>query len=126
MAGYSAGRSASNDTQTLRPTQRFWNLKQLGATPAGAFALPIKCDRPALSCAAFGDIAKGVYAIHLVNTGATRPAMLTGLPAGVKELRVYVTDGQRGMEGGFPIPVTNGTAKFSLDTASFTTLIGNQ
>ena len=125
VAGYSAGRGISDGNQPLRPTQRFWNLKQLGATPAGAFALPIRCEQSAVTCAAFGDIAKGVYAVHLVNTGDTRPAMLTGLPTGVKELRVYITDAQRGMKEGDPIPVANGSTQFPLDKASFTTLIGS-
>jgi hypothetical protein len=125
LAGYSAGRGAPTGTQTLRPTQRFWNLKQLGSTSAGAFALPAKCDRPALTCAAFGDIARGVYTVHLVNTGATRQATLTGLPAGVKELRVYVTDAQRGMQEGERIAVSGGTAQFVVDAATFTTVTGN-
>lgn len=64
--------------------------------------------------------------MHLVNNGATRPAILAGLPANLKELRVYVTDAQRGMKEGDRIPVANGTARFTLDNASFTTLIGGQ
>ena len=110
--------------QPFRPTQRFWNLKQLGATPAGAFWMPITCDRPRLTCAAAGDIANGVYAVHLVNTGASRQTTLTGLPAGLKELRIYVTDGQRGMKEGERIAVTDGSAKFLLEGGTFTTVIG--
>ncbi len=79
-----------------------------------------------MAYAALGDIANGVYAIHLVNTGATRPATIGGLPASLKSLRVYVTDGQRGMKEGDPISVANGTAQFTLDSASYTTLIGGQ
>jgi hypothetical protein len=55
-----------------------------------------------------------------------RPATLTGLPATVKELRTYVTDGQRGMKEGARIPATDGTVQFTLDTASYMTLIGGQ
>jgi hypothetical protein len=103
-----------------------WNVKQLGSTPAGSFYLPMACDGSAVACAAFGDIANGVYAVHLVNNGATRPATLTGLPANLKELRVYVTDSRRGMKEGDRIPVAEGTAQLTLDTASYTTLIGGR
>ncbi len=115
-----------NDKEPLRPTQRFWNLKQLAATPAGAFALPISCDAPNITSAAFGNLANGQYAVHLVNTGATRAATLTGLPANLKELRIYVTDGARGMEEGKRISAANGKAQFTLEAVSFTTLMSVQ
>jgi hypothetical protein len=76
--------------------------------------------------AAFGDIANGVYAVHLVNNGATRPATLAGLPTNLKGLRIYVTDAQRGMKEGKRIPVADGTARFTLDTTSYTTLMGGR
>jgi hypothetical protein len=130
LAGYSAsggGRGGANQPpQPPKPTQRFWNLKQLGSTPAGSFHLPIACEGSAVTSAAFGDIANGVYTVHLVNNGVTRPATLAGLPVGLKELRVYVTDAERGMKEGERIPVANGTARFTLDAASYTTLIGGQ
>ncbi len=43
----------------LHPTQRFWNLKQLGMVSPGSFILPIACDKEGIDCAAFGDIAGG-------------------------------------------------------------------
>ena len=103
-----AGGGVFGDNDSLRPTQRFWNLKQLSSTPAGAFALPVACSRPGISCAAFGDIANSTYAVHIVNIGATRPATLTGLPAGVKELRTWITDSRRGMQEGSRVPVSDG------------------
>jgi hypothetical protein len=112
--------------EQLRPTQRFWNLKQLAATPAGSFALPISCDNPNVTSAAFGNIAAVDYAVHLVNNGASRAATLSGLPAGLKELRLYVTDSERGMEEGKRVPVVNGKTQFTLDAVSFTTLLGGQ
>ena len=108
----------------LKPTQRFWNLKQLGMLPAGSFILPTTCSNDDISCAAFADIAGGTYTIDLVNHGASRPVRLTGFPVGVKELRIYVTDGKRGMEEGKRVRVENGEAKFTIDEFSFTTLVG--
>jgi hypothetical protein len=126
LTGYSSGGRGGHPPQTPQPTQRFWNLEQLGSTPAGSFYLPLSCEGPALTCAAMGDIANGVYTIHLVNTGGTRPVTLTGLPAGIKDLRVYVTDEKRGMKEGDRIPVANGTAQFNIDILSYTTLVGGQ
>jgi hypothetical protein len=37
-----------------------------------------------------------------------------------------VTDAQRGIEEGAPIPVTNGKAQFTLDPASYTMLLSKQ
>ncbi len=106
----------------LHPTQRFWNLKQLGMVPPGSFILPTTCSSEELSCAAFGDLAEGTFIVHLVNHGASRPLQLTGLPESVKELRVYVTDSKRGMEESKRVHVSEGEAKFTLDENSFTSL----
>lgn len=119
------GGGVLGDSGELRPTQRFWNLKQLAATPAGFF-LPVGCERADVSCAALGDIANGTYTVHVVNNGAARPTTLSGIPAGVRELRVWVTDQARGMVEGPRIPVTDGTARFTLDPASFTTLMADR
>ncbi len=121
-----AGGGVYGDNGPIRPTLRFWYLKQLGSTPPGAFALPITCDRPRVSCAAYGDIANRSYAMHLVNTGAARKATLAGLPAGVSELRTFVSDYERGMQEGPRVPVTDGKASFTLEAAAFTSLFGGQ
>jgi hypothetical protein len=118
-----AGGGVYGDNGPLRPTQRFWNLKQLASTPPNVFFLPAKCDRPGLTCTAFGDIASGVYSVHVVNMGAARTTTLSGLPAEVKKLRVWVTDEKRGMQEGEPITVANGKAQFTLDPTSYTTLV---
>ena len=68
----------------LRPTQRFWNLKHLGLTPPGAFALPISSDRRDVTSAAFADLANNSYGIHLVNNGGQRRALLSGLPVSLR------------------------------------------
>jgi hypothetical protein len=115
-----------NDNGPLRPTRRFWNLKQLAATPPRSFYLPVACDKqPNLTCAAFGNIAEGTYTVHMVNHGATRTATVTGLPATVKQLRLWVTDAQRGMQELDRIPVTDGKAQFSLSATSYTTVVSS-
>lgn len=118
----SGGGAYGNDAP-LAPTMRFWSLKQLGSTPAGSFALPIAYDEPDLSAAAFGDIAHGIYTVHVVNKGAARLATLMGLPSGDRDMRVYVTDMRRGMEEMKRVKVTGGKAQFMLDATSFTTVM---
>ena len=121
-----SGGGQYNEEGPLRPTQRFWNMKQLAATPPNSYYLPVKCDRPGLTCTALGDIAGGIYSVYIVNAGAGRPTTLTGLPAEVKQLRVWVTDSKRGMQEGARILVTGGKAQFTLDPTSYTTLISAQ
>jgi hypothetical protein len=121
-----AGGGIFGDNGPLRPTQRFWNLKQLASTPPRTFNLPVQCKGPSLTCAAFGDIADGAYALHIVNNGAARPATITGLPADVKQLRVWVTDTKRGMQEGARVPVTDGKAELTLDSMAYVTLISAQ
>lgn len=121
-----AGGGAFGDNGPVRPTRRFWNFKQLATTPERSFSLPVACKGPNLTCAAFGNIAEGMYAVHMVNNGAARQATLTGLPASVKELRVWVTDSTRGMEEGSRIPVAAGKAEVSLGATSYTTVVSSQ
>ena len=118
-----AGGGAFGDNGPIRPTRRFWNFKQLASTPERSFALPVECGGATLTCAAFGDIAGGIYTVHIVNNGASRQAALTGFPANVKELRLWVTDSTRGMEEGARIPVTGGKAEVKLEATSYTTVI---
>lgn len=118
-----AGGGLFGNTAPLHPTQRFWSLQQLAATPKDVAYLPLTTDRPNVSCAALGNPGRGVYALHVVNNGATRPVTLAGLPAGVKSLRVYVTDPTRGHQEQPPVKVTNGRAQFTLATGSYTTLV---
>jgi hypothetical protein len=120
-----AGGGVYGDTTPLRPTQRFWNLKQLASTPERVSHRPITCAPP-VSCAALGDASTSRYAVHLVNTGAWRPAELTGLPRGVTSLRVWTTDANRKMVEGPRVPVEDGRAQFRLDAASYVTLVSDK
>jgi hypothetical protein len=109
--------------QPLEPAQRFWQIKQLDLTPAGSNALPITCDKAAIVPCAFADSVSGTLAVHLINNGASRTATVSGFPAAVKELRVYVTDAKRGMKEEARVPVSQGVASLTLDPMSYTTLI---
>lgn len=111
------------NNEPLRPTQRFWNFKQLAATPAALFAMNIKEDRPGITCAALGDNTKKLYAIHIVNNGAARNASIAGLPPGVKSISIYVTDKDHAVNKGESIKVANGKADFRLNAVSYTTLV---
>jgi hypothetical protein len=118
-----AGDGIYSTRGALRPTQRFWNLRQFGSTPRGSFHLPVGCDKSDVHCAAFGDIANGIYSVHMINNGAGRQVVLSGFPDGVKQLRMFVTDRNRGMEEGSRAQVTDGKARFTLDPTCFTSLI---
>ncbi len=110
----------------LTPTQRFWNLKQLAATPADAFAIPFSCNKEVVNCAAFGNISKGEYIVHVVNNGAECQATIKGIPAGVSSMQIFVTDTKRSMEKAGDVKVVNGTAVFKLQPAAFTSLVSTK
>jgi hypothetical protein len=118
-----AGGGVYGDTTTLRPTQRFWNLKQLASTPERVRHLSMRCNRP-ISCAALGNVGEGSLAVHVVNNGAARTATITGIPEGVKSLRILITNAERTMQEGTAITVEGGRAQLTLDAASYVTLIG--
>lgn len=109
--------------EPLRPTQRFWNLKQLGATKAGLQFLPLSNDGEDISSAALGNMKKNHYAFHMVNNGASREVTIKGIPKKVKQLDVYVTDISRDMEKLESLKVQNGKVVFTLDKVSFTSLM---
>jgi hypothetical protein len=88
-----------------------------------AKALPITCDNPKVVPCAFVD--HGACVVHLVNKGAARTATVSGLPAAVKEMRVFVTDSRRGLQETGQVPVVQGTVQLPLDSMSFTSLAGN-
>src|SRR5919112_2084729 len=105
-----AGGGLFGDSTALRPTQRFWNLKQLASTPSGLAHLPITCGGT-VTCAALGNEERGIYVLHVVNTGASRPAVVTGLPRRVTSLRVWTTNAGKTMEEGARVAVREGSAR---------------
>lgn len=117
------GEGVYGSTGPLRPTQRFWNLKQLASTPEDAFAIPLQCDKEEINCAAFGNIARGKYAVHMVNNGAAREVKIKGFPSTVSELKYYVTNAAESMSSHLPVRVVNGVATLNVPSASFITLL---
>jgi hypothetical protein len=110
----------------MRPTQRYWNLKQFASVPANSFSLPVKCSNENVNCAAFGNISKGVYSFHLVNNGASRIANISGFPHEVTELFMYITDASHGMVLNEKVKVQSGKVEVELPPACFVTLISNE
>ena len=92
-------------------------------TAEDSTAVPVTCDNPKVVSCAFAD--HGACVVHLVNNGAARKATVSGLPAGVKEMRVLVTDSRRGMKETERLPIVRGTVRLPLDAMSFTTLTSN-
>jgi hypothetical protein len=118
-----AGGGIFGNNAPLHPTQRFYNLQQLAATPPDVAYLLLTASRPNITCAALGNPTKNVYAVHVVNNGATRQVTLGGLPAGVKSLRCYVTDPTRSHQELALVKVAGGQARFTLDAGSYLTLV---
>jgi O-glycosyl hydrolase len=114
--------SGGRNGAPFAPTQRFWQLKQLGSTPVRSAAIPVTCDKPNVVACAFVHRESGVYSIHLVNNGPTREVVVAGLPQTVKRLSVLSTDARRGMNEA-NAAVNGGRARMTIDTQSYLTLI---
>jgi hypothetical protein len=117
-----AGKGIFGTEGELRPSRRFWNLKQLASTPEDAFSIPFNCNNDQVNCAVFGNIARNAWAIHMVNNGASRTVKITGIPADIKALQMYVTDDKKGMEITTELKVVNGTVEAELPPAAFISL----
>ncbi|OAV70907.1 O-Glycosyl hydrolase [Bacteroidales bacterium Barb4] len=117
------GDGVYGSTGALRPTQRFWNLKQLASTPEGSFSLPFDCNQEDVNCAAFGNKARGEYTLHVVNNGAAREAVVTGLPPTLSRIKVYGTDSNAGMKELPDVKAENGTVRLNLPAMSFVSLM---
>lgn len=110
----------------LRPTQRFWNLKQLASTPEQAFSLPVSSSKEEVNTAAFGNISRGEYVVHAVNNGAARSAIIKGLPSQRASVRVYITNQKQGMEEVDTYQfLPNGDLEVQLPAISFVSVFVN-
>ncbi|QJD97903.1 hypothetical protein HH214_19480 [Mucilaginibacter robiniae] len=121
-----AGGGIFGDNLPLRPTQRFWNLKQLSSTPAGLSAMPLQCNKADVSGAALGNTATGTYAIHLVNNGSTREVALTGLPNNATSFNVYITDKENAFKLLGNKKVSNGQIRFKTPAESYISLFSSK
>ena len=106
----------------LRPTQRFWNLRQLSLTPENSFAVPALCSKKNINTAAFANIARGETAVHIVNNGAACEAEITGLPEHASQSTVYVTNAKLDSQEQELIP-SSGSLRLTLPAESFITII---
>ncbi len=119
----SGGGIFGNDKDELFPTQRFYNLEQLGSTPKDVYAIPIISNEELVTSAAFLSSKKNKMAIHLVNKGATRKATLSGIPDRIRELTIFITNKQKSFEKFKTVPVQNGVISVELEGASFISLM---
>ena len=106
----------------LRPTQRFWNLRQLAMTPENSFAVPADCSKKNLNTAAFANIAQGKTTVHIVNNGASCEAEITGLPEKASRATVYVTNARDNSLTRILAP-SAGSLLVTLPAESFITII---
>jgi hypothetical protein len=114
-----------NNDIPLTPTQRFWNFKQIADMPEGLFAMPVEADTESFTCAALGDKNRGIYTVHIVNNGASRPATLKGLPQDMAWMKIYVTNEKSKMSQRRSVRVSNGEANFYAEANSFITLLAD-
>ena len=106
----------------LRPTQRFFNLKQLSLTPAYAFFVPTVCGKQDVNVAAFHKASTGQLAIHIVNNAASCQAHITGLPANMSRATVYITNRRQQAEEQ-TVQLAGGEASIEMPAESFVTVI---
>ncbi|HTD95006.1 MAG TPA: hypothetical protein VK644_14370, partial [Chitinophagaceae bacterium] len=93
------------------------------STPKDLKSMKAGSDKATVTIAALGDKARNVYAIHLVNNGPSRKAVLKGLPTTLKSMRIFITDQKRSMKEAKAVPVVNGKASFILEGGTYTSLI---
>jgi len=118
-----AGGGIFGDNGPLRPTQRFWNLKQLASTTKNLYAMPITSTKDDISCAALGDNSKGIYTLHLVNNSAERQVTITGIPAAAKKFKLIITNPENNAKESGSKKVSNGQLQFKLPARSYVTLV---
>ena len=107
-----------NSDGPLRPTQRFFNIKQLASTPADSFAIPTTCDKDNVNVASFINVARGESAVHIVNNAASCDAVITGLPVASTTAVVQVTNSGSNAESQC-LPVVDGKVEVFMPAESF-------
>jgi len=117
----SGGGIYGNDDK-LKPTQRFFNLKQLGKTPSGLRNIPVTSNQESVTAAALGSKERGQYALHLVNKGGKRSIEVTGIPSSISAFNVYVTDQNNSFKRIKKVQVSNGKINLFAEGGSFISL----
>lgn len=116
------GEGVLGEDGPLRPTQRFFNLKQLAMTPANAFAIPVSVDKDNINAAAMSNTVKGEAAVHIVNNGASCMAEVTGLPQSATKATAYITNSIQHAESQ-QIVIADGKTEIFMPAESFVTII---
>ena len=106
----------------LRPTQRFFNIKQLALTPADSFAVPATTDKDNITVASFVKPSTGESTVHIVNNAASCTAEISGLPASSTKAVVYITNDKQNAEASY-LPVRNGSVTVDMPADSFVSIL---
>jgi len=81
------------------PASRFWLVKHFtDLTPRHSEGLAVSSDQSAVLCTAFRK--NGSYVVHVLNIGAARRAVVTGVPAGLKWKRIETTEAAQFVDRG--------------------------
>lgn len=106
----------------LRPTQRFFNIRQLAMTPENSFVVPTSVNKQDINVVGYTKPATGECTVHIVNNAGASEATVSGLPEGARKAIVHTTN--RGMNSEAACyEVTGGTVTVPLPAVSFVTLL---
>lgn len=106
----------------MRPTQRFWNIRQLSLTPSYSFSVPATHHAEDINIAAFSKPATSQYTVHMVNNAASRVARISGFPTGVTEALIYITNSHQNAEAQL-LSVKKGVLEVMMPAESFVTVL---
>ena len=107
------------------PTVRFYLVKHFcNLTPKGADALKTASDNGNVLFTAFRGRADSAsaYTLHIANLGPARSATITGIPAGVKQLRAVQTSEEKHFEELATVKPQSGMITLRLAAQSLLTL----
>ncbi|MFO7959107.1 MAG: hypothetical protein R6X33_18635 [Candidatus Brocadiia bacterium] len=115
------------DDGELEPTARYWMMDQFAnRTPRHAVALGTRSDNDDVLFTAFrgaGENGRTVYALHVANLGADRPAVIEALPGGVTEIEAsYISVADPRKPTPENVSASGGTLEMRLPALSLTTL----
>jgi len=117
-------RAGDGEAQVV-PTARFHLVKHFcNLTPKGADALTTASDNGRVLFTAFRGGVDGdpAYTLHIANLGPARSATVTGIPAGVKQLRAVQTTEEEHFEELATVQADSGTIALELAAQSLLTL----